>query len=68
MLIATTNEIPGHEIEEVFAECGAGLYDGLRVDSRGHLWLSAGDGVHCHDDDGTLLGKIRIPEVVACRC
>ena len=27
--------------------CDAGLYDGLRVDAQGHLWLSAGDGVHC---------------------
>jgi gluconolactonase len=53
---------------EVFATCPAGLYDGLRVDARGHLWLSAGDGVHCHASDGTLLGKIRIPEAVANVC
>jgi gluconolactonase len=53
---------------EVFATCGAGLYDGLRVDAHGRLWLSAGDGVHCHDADGTLLGKVRIPEVVANVC
>lgn len=53
---------------EVFATCGAGLYDGLRVDVKGHLWLSAGDGVHCHAPDGTLLGKIRIPETVANVC
>ena len=33
---------------EVFATCPAGLYDGLRVDAHGNLWLSAGDGVHCH--------------------
>ena len=53
---------------EVFATCPVGLYDGLRVDARGNLWLSAGDGVHCHADDGTLLGKIRVPEVVANVC
>ncbi len=53
---------------EVFATCGAGLYDGLRVDWRGNLWLSAGDGVHCHAADGTLLGKIRVPEAVANLC
>src|SRR5690606_23131962 len=45
---------------EVFASCPAGLYDGLRVDVHGNLWLSAGDGVHCHAPDGTLLGKILI--------
>jgi gluconolactonase len=53
---------------EVFSVCEPGLYDGLRVDVHGHLWLSAGDGVHCHASDGTLLGKLRIPEAVANVC
>lgn len=53
---------------EVFAICPVGLYDGLRVDVHGNLWLSAGDGVHCHAPDGTLLGKILIPETVANVC
>lgn len=53
---------------EVFATCDAGLYDGLRVDAKGNLWLSAADGVHCHASDGTLLGKIRVPETVANVC
>jgi gluconolactonase len=53
---------------EVFATCPNGLYDGLRIDVHGNLWLSAGDGVHCHADDGSLLGKIRVPETVANVC
>jgi len=53
---------------EVFSTCPVGLYDGLRVDVHGNLWLSAGDGVHCHAPDGTLLGKILIPETVANVC
>jgi gluconolactonase len=53
---------------EVLATCPVGLYDGFRVDVRGNLWLSAGDGVHCHSSDGTLLGKILIPEAVANVC
>ena len=53
---------------EVFSACPAGLYDGFRVDAQGNLWLSAGDGVHCHASDGTLLGKIRVPESVANVC
>lgn len=53
---------------EVFSVCPKGLYDGFRVDSHGNLWLSAGDGVHCHASDGTLLGKIRVPESVANVC
>jgi gluconolactonase len=52
----------------VFATCPVGLYDGLRVDAGGNLWLSAGDGVHCHARDGTLIGKIRVPETVANVC
>jgi gluconolactonase len=53
---------------EVFATCPVGLYDGFRVDVHGNLWLSAGDGVHCHSSDGTLLGKILVPEAVANVC
>ena len=53
---------------EVFATCDVGLYDGLRIDANGNLWLSAGDGVHCHAPDGTLLGKIRVPETVSNVC
>jgi gluconolactonase len=50
---------------EVFATSTAGGFDGFRFDADGRLWTSAGDGVHCFDPDGTLLGKIRIPETVA---
>jgi gluconolactonase len=53
---------------EVFATCPIGLYDGLRTDVHGNLWLSAGDGVHCHASDGSVLGKIRVPETVANVC
>ena len=49
----------------VFATCDSGLFDGFRVDREGRIWSSAGDGVHCFDPDGTLIGKVRIPEVVA---
>lgn len=50
---------------EVFAESSAGLFDGFRIDEDGRVWTSAGDGVHCYDPDGTLIGKILIPEPVA---
>lgn len=52
----------------LFSECDAGLYDGLRVDEEGHVWTSAGDGVHCLHPDGTLLGKVPVPELVANVC
>ncbi len=48
-----------------FAVCTAGLFDGFRLDEAGRIWASAEDGVHCYDADGTLLGKIHVPEPVA---
>ena len=53
---------------DVFAVCENGLFDGFRFDTNGNLWTSAADGVHCYAPDGTLLGKILIPEVVANLC
>jgi gluconolactonase len=49
----------------VFAECTMGLFDGFRVDTEGRLWSSAEDGVHCYNASGLLIGKVRIPEMVA---
>lgn len=52
----------------VFADCQAGFFDGFRLDRDGRLWCSAADGVHCLDKDGTLIGKIKIPEIVGNLC
>ena len=51
-----------------FAHCSIGLFDGFRFDLDGNLWAGAGDGVHCLAPDGTLIGKVRVPEVVANVC
>jgi len=45
-----------------------GCADGMRVDTDGNLWSSARDGVHCIAPDGTLLGKVLVPEVVSNLC
>jgi gluconolactonase len=50
---------------EVFATCNAGNFDGIRLDASGRVWAAAHDGLHCFDPDGTLLGKLHVPEVVA---
>jgi gluconolactonase len=50
---------------EVFATCTSGSFDGFRVDEAGRIWISAGDGVHCYDADGTLIGKVLVPETVS---
>ncbi len=48
-----------------FANCTAGVFDGFRLDDQGRIWTSAGDGIHCYDADGTLIGKVKVPEETA---
>lgn len=50
---------------EVFANCDAGTFDGIRLDDAGRIWAAAHDGVHCFDPDGTLIGKMLLPEIVS---
>ena len=52
----------------VFHVINPGVADGFRLDSDGNIWSSAGDGVHCIAPDGTLLGKILVPEIVSNLC
>lgn len=50
---------------DVFIECADGIYDGLRIDVDDRIWTSAGEAVHCHLPDGTLLGRILLAERVS---
>ncbi|MBB2971742.1 SMP-30/gluconolactonase/LRE family protein [Mesorhizobium sp. RMAD-H1] len=49
----------------LFCTIDKGVPDGMRVDTEGNVWTSAGDGVQCFAPDGALLGKILVPQVVA---
>jgi gluconolactonase len=49
---------------EVFARA-PGKFDGLRIDVEGRVWTSAGEAVHCYEPDGTLTGRVLVPERVA---
>jgi gluconolactonase len=50
---------------DIWATATCGGFDGFRFDTEGRCWMSAGDGVHCLAPDGTLLGKVLVPELVA---
>ncbi|MFD3502303.1 SMP-30/gluconolactonase/LRE family protein [Streptomyces sp. NPDC058676] len=52
---------------KVFAEARGDVhFDNIRFDDEGRLWAAAlEDGVHCYDPDGTLIGRLRVPEPVS---
>ncbi|HSB88081.1 MAG TPA: SMP-30/gluconolactonase/LRE family protein [Ilumatobacteraceae bacterium] len=51
---------------DVWAECSkGGGFDGIRLDDQGRVWAAEVDGVHCFDADGTLIGRLLLPERVA---
>ena len=60
--LATDHSLVGGE---VFAENAAKQFDGIRFDCEGRLWCGAEDGAHCYAPDGTLIGKIKLPERAA---
>jgi gluconolactonase len=51
---------------KVFAEGGEDdIYDGMRLDDTGRIWVVAGKAVLCYDPDGTLIGRLKLPEPAA---
>ena len=49
----------------MFATCQAGTFDGLRLDGDGRIWAATHEGLHCFAPDGTLTGKLHVPEIVS---
>jgi gluconolactonase len=58
----------------MFVNMAPGSSDGIRCDVDGNLWSAAGwggesyNGVHVFAPDGTLIGKIHLPETCANLC
>jgi gluconolactonase len=59
----------------MFVNMSPGTSDGIRCDVDGNVWAAAGwagkegyNGVHVFAPDGTLIGKIHLPEVCANLC
>lgn len=63
-------DVQGHSLRNprVFAEVDPGLSDGFRLDQQGWVYTSSEDGVQIYHPDGTLLGKIAVPEKVGNLC
>ncbi len=53
---------------KVFCAIDKGVPDGIRCDAKGRIWSSAGDGVQIFSPNGTLIGKILVPEPPANLC
>ncbi|HET8640976.1 MAG TPA: SMP-30/gluconolactonase/LRE family protein [Pseudonocardiaceae bacterium] len=50
----------------IFAEHEARQsFDGFRIDDTGRMWAAVGPAVHAYHPDGTLLGKLHLPENAA---
>ena len=68
--------IDGMKLENgrLFCDMGKGGSDGIRCDRDGNVWSAAGwagkdyDGVHVFAPDGTLIGRINLPEPCANLC
>ena len=43
----------------------AGVPDGMKCDASGNIWVTAPGGVWVYSSKGDLLGKVRVPELVA---
>ena len=58
----------------MFVDMSPGTSDGIRCDVDGNVWSAAGwgpesyNGVHAFAPDGTLMGKIHLPETCANLC
>ena len=58
----------------LFVNMSPGLSDGIRCDVDGNVWSAAGwvgegyNGVHVFAPDGTLIGKIHLPETCSNLC
>ena len=47
------------------SELEPGVPDGMKCDQRGNIWVTAPGGVWVYSPNGELLGKLRVPELVA---
>ena len=54
--------------DKLLAVIEPGLPDGIRCDTDGNVWSTAGDGIHILSPSGVLIGKILTPKTPANLC
>lgn len=47
------------------SELEPGVPDGMKCDAQGNVWVTAPGGVWVYSPSGSLLGKVRVPELVS---
>ena len=47
------------------SELEPGVPDGMKCDAEGNVWVTAPGGVWVYSPTGSLLGKVRVPELVS---
>jgi gluconolactonase len=47
------------------SELEPGVPDGMKCDAQGNIWCTAPGGVWVYSPSGSLLGKVRVPELVS---
>ena len=47
------------------SELEPGVPDGMKCDAQGNIWVTAPGGVWVYAPSGSLLGKVRVPELVS---
>jgi gluconolactonase len=47
------------------SELEPGVPDGMKCDAQGNIWVTAPGGVWVYSPTGSLLGKVRVPELVS---
>jgi gluconolactonase len=50
------------EAPRTFYDCPAGVPDGFRLDEHGNVFTSSLEGIHVVAPDGSLIGRIPVPE------
>ena len=55
----------GFSLPEFRSELEPGVPDGMKCDSAGNVWVTAPGGVWVYSRSGALIGKVKVPELVA---